>query len=102
MAPLARCCLLLACMVVCSGDASHQYCVVGAGPGGLQTTHYLVKAGRDVVMYDSAADAGSFFTKYPIHRQLISLNKRHTGRTNREFNLRHGECLAWYQRIGCD
>ena len=32
---------------------------------------------------------GWFFTKYPRHRKLISINKRNTGRTNKEFNLRH-------------
>ena len=32
---------------------------------------------------------GSFFRQYPRHRTLISLNKRHTGKTNKEFNLRH-------------
>ena len=26
---------------------------------------------------------------YPRHEQLISINKRHTGKTNKEFNLRH-------------
>lgn len=32
---------------------------------------------------------GSFFAKYPRHGRLISINKRNTGRTNKEFNLRH-------------
>ena len=50
---------------------------------------------------------GSFFRQYPRHRQLISINKRHTGNrdqshvfiikdmctcigsTNHEFNMRH-------------
>ena len=29
------------------------------------------------------------FYRYPRHRKLISINKIHTGRRNREFNLRH-------------
>ena len=33
--------------------------------------------------------AGSFFLQYPRHGKLISINKRHTGKTNKEFNLRH-------------
>ena len=33
--------------------------------------------------------AGSFFDKYPRQRKLISLNKRFTGRSEPEFNLRH-------------
>ena len=32
---------------------------------------------------------GSFFTRYPRHRTLISINKRFTGTTNYEFNMRH-------------
>lgn len=27
--------------------------------------------------------------KYPRHGKLISINKRHTGRTNKDFNMRH-------------
>jgi hypothetical protein len=30
-----------------------------------------------------------FFDKLPIHRELISITKRHTSRNNSEFNLRH-------------
>ena len=30
-----------------------------------------------------------FFDKFPIHRELISITKRHTSRNNTEFNLRH-------------
>ena len=33
--------------------------------------------------------SGNFFVQYPRHRTLISVNKRHTGKTNKEFNLRH-------------
>ena len=33
--------------------------------------------------------AASFFQKYPRHDKLISINKRHTGKKNTEFNLRH-------------
>lgn len=33
--------------------------------------------------------SGSFFVKYPRHEKLISINKRFTGKTNKEFNFRH-------------
>ena len=33
--------------------------------------------------------SGNFFTTYPRHDKLISINKRHTGQTNKEFNFRH-------------
>ena len=32
---------------------------------------------------------GSFYAKYPRHGKLISINKRHTGKTNKEFSMRH-------------
>ena len=66
-----------------------QYCIVGAGPGGLQMGFFLDRAGRDYVILERANSSGAFFTRYPRHRKLISINKRHTGKTNKEFNLRH-------------
>jgi hypothetical protein len=41
---------------------------------------------------------GSFFTRYPRHRKLISINKAYTGRTNHYFNERHD----WNSLIGDD
>jgi cation diffusion facilitator CzcD-associated flavoprotein CzcO len=49
----------------------------------------MLTAGRDYMVFERNARAGSFFEKFPIHRKLISLNKRNTGRDNPEFNLRH-------------
>jgi len=68
-----------------------EYCVVGAGPGGLQVASMLREAGRDVVVLDKSARAGSFFARYPIHRRLISINKSHFAKfqTDPEFQLRH-------------
>ncbi|KAM6905478.1 FAD-dependent oxidoreductase domain-containing protein 2 [Xenentodon cancila] len=51
--------------------------------------HFLSKAGRDYIIMERNSGPGSFFNKYPRHRKLISINKVHTGRQNREFNLRH-------------
>jgi cation diffusion facilitator CzcD-associated flavoprotein CzcO len=70
-------------------SARHDYCIVGAGPGGLQLGHLMLLAGRDYIIYERSRTPGSFFERFPIHRKLISLNKRHTGRANPEFNLRH-------------
>lgn len=69
--------------------APRDYCVLGAGPAGLQMAYFLQRAARDYVVFERASGPGSFFTRYPRHRKLISINKRHTGRTNAEFNLRH-------------
>jgi cation diffusion facilitator CzcD-associated flavoprotein CzcO len=67
----------------------HRYIVVGAGPGGLQIAHYLASAGRDYIVLDGGGSAGSFFHTFPRFRQLISINKRATGRSELDFNLRH-------------
>ena len=67
----------------------HEYCVIGAGPGGLQMAALLHSAQRDYVVIERAAVPGSFYQRYPRHRNLISINKRYTGRNNAEFNWRH-------------
>ncbi|XP_037369542.1 FAD-dependent oxidoreductase domain-containing protein 2 [Talpa occidentalis] len=68
---------------------ARDYCVLGAGPAGLQMGYFLQRAGRDYVVFDRAPGPGSFFTRYPRHRKLISINKLYTGKANAEFNLRH-------------
>ncbi|MBN3314917.1 FXRD2 protein, partial [Atractosteus spatula] len=67
----------------------HDYCVLGAGPAGLQMGYFLERSGRDYIILERNQQPGSFFSIYPRHRRLISINKRFTGRRNREFNLRH-------------
>ncbi|XP_008944922.1 PREDICTED: FAD-dependent oxidoreductase domain-containing protein 2, partial [Merops nubicus] len=66
-----------------------DYCVLGAGPAGLQAAYFLQRAGRDYVVFERSHAPGSFFALYPRHRKLISINKRYTGKANGEFNLRH-------------
>ena len=74
-------------------------CIVGAGAGGLQVGQLLQNSGRDFVIFERAATAGSFYAKYPVHRKLISLNKRNTGRDNTsEFSWRHD----WNSLLGSD
>ncbi|XP_056609136.1 FAD-dependent oxidoreductase domain-containing protein 2 [Triplophysa dalaica] len=68
---------------------SHEYCVLGAGPAGLQMGYFLSRSQRDYIILERNSGPGSFFNKYPRHRKLISINKIYTGRRNREFNLRH-------------
>lgn len=92
-------CLVLSVLVglaACSSDnpgynSTHRYdyCVLGAGPSGLQMGHFLAKAQRNYVILERNSGPGSFFDIYPRHRKLISINKIYTGRRNREFNLRH-------------
>ncbi|XP_049601980.1 FAD-dependent oxidoreductase domain-containing protein 2 [Syngnathus scovelli] len=72
-----------------NGTRHYDYCILGAGPAGLQMGYFLSKAKRDYIILERNSGPGSFFHKYPRHRKLISINKIHTGRQNREFNLRH-------------
>ncbi|KAL2309268.1 hypothetical protein Nmel_005458 [Mimus melanotis] len=67
----------------------HDYCVIGAGPAGLQAAYFLQQAGRDYIVFERSHAPGSFFALYPRHRKLISINKQYTGKFNSEFNLRH-------------
>ncbi|CAL9693465.1 unnamed protein product [Knipowitschia caucasica] len=72
-----------------NSTSQHEYCVLGAGPSGLQMGHFLSRTHRDYIILERNSGPGSFFNKYPRHRKLISINKIHTGSNNREFNLRH-------------
>lgn len=65
-----------------------DYLIIGAGPAGLQLGYLLKKAGRDFVILEEGAQAGSFFRRFPRHRQLISSNKIYTGSDDPELNLR--------------
>ena len=40
---------------------------------------FMQKAGWDYVILERASIPGAYFTTYPRHRQLISINKRNTG-----------------------
>ncbi|XP_057310972.1 FAD-dependent oxidoreductase domain-containing protein 2-like [Hydractinia symbiolongicarpus] len=87
---MAKYCLLFLLLNLhCILIASKDYCVIGAGPSGLQIGYFLEKSGRDYIIYERDPTPGWFFKIYPRHRDLISINKRHTGKTNKEFNLRH-------------
>ncbi|MFL6141983.1 MAG: NAD(P)-binding domain-containing protein [Labedaea sp.] len=65
-----------------------DYLVIGAGPAGLQLGYFLERAGRDYLILEAGATAGTFFRTFPRHRQLISINKAHTGSDDAELNLR--------------
>lgn len=69
-------------------SSEHDYLIIGAGPAGLQLGYYLQKSNRDYAILEAGNAPGSFFKKYPRHRKLISINKRHTGYDNPEINLR--------------
>jgi thioredoxin reductase len=65
-----------------------RYLIIGAGPGGLQLSYFLQRAGADYLTLERAVASGSFFRHYPRHRRLISLNKVHAGDDDPEIALR--------------
>ncbi|HEX7303760.1 NAD(P)-binding domain-containing protein [Lentzea sp.] len=71
-----------------SSEVSTECLVIGAGPAGLQASYLLKQSGRDHIVLEAGAAAGTFFTRFPRHRQLISINKIHTGWDDPELNLR--------------
>lgn len=71
-----------------AADYSLDYLVIGGGPAGLQAGYFLERAGRNYVIVESGESPGTFFTEYPRHRTLISINKVHTGWDDPELNLR--------------
>ncbi|GAA1742118.1 FAD-dependent oxidoreductase [Luedemannella helvata] len=66
-----------------------DYLIIGAGPAGLQLAALLERDNRrDYLVLEGADAPGAFFTRFPRHRVLISINKPHTGSTDPELNLR--------------
>jgi thioredoxin reductase len=65
-----------------------DYLVIGAGPAGLQLGYLLGRAGHDYLIVEAGPTPGTFFHIFPRHRQLISINKPHTGTDDPELNLR--------------
>lgn len=66
----------------------HQYVIIGAGPAGLQLGYFFEKAGLDYCILEGSDHPGSFFSKFPRHRQLISINKIYTGYDDPILNMR--------------
>jgi thioredoxin reductase len=67
----------------------HEYIILGAGPAGLQMSYFMEQAGRDYLTLEGNGCAASFYTHYPRHGTLISLNKCYNWFPENEFNLRH-------------
>jgi hypothetical protein len=51
--------------------------------------YFFQKEGIPHLILEKNAMSGSFFDIFPHSGELISINKKHTGSDNREFNLRH-------------
>jgi cation diffusion facilitator CzcD-associated flavoprotein CzcO len=81
--------LLLAVAAAAIPNTSHRYCILGGGPGGIQMAYLLQTAGMDYVVFEREAISAEFYTRMPVHRKLISINKKYTGQSNFDFNMRH-------------
>lgn len=67
----------------------YENIIIGAGPAGLQAAYYFQKYEIDYIVLEKSDKCGSFFEAFPHSGKLISINKRHTGSKNKDFNLRH-------------
>ncbi|MEO3751390.1 NAD(P)-binding domain-containing protein [Streptomyces sp. B6B3] len=66
----------------------HDCLIIGAGPAGLQLAALAERDGRDYAVLERGPGPGTFFTRFPRHRTLISINKVHTGYSDPEQRLR--------------
>ena len=66
----------------------YDYIILGAGPAGLQLGYEFEKKGFEYLILESSDTPGSFFTRYPRHQTLLSINKLYTGYEDSEINLR--------------
>lgn len=67
----------------------YENIILGAGPSALQLGYYFKKSQIPYLIIEKQSTCASFFNKYPVSDKLISLNKKYTGETNSDFNLRH-------------
>ena len=61
--------------------------ILGAGPSSLQLAYYFQKNNINYIVIEKESTCASFFYKYPHTNNLISLNKKYTGNTNKDFNF---------------
>lgn len=79
--------------------------ILGAGPAGLQMAHYFEERSEPYLIVERATRPGSFFSQYPRHETLLSINKVHTGYGDLESRRRYDwnsllcedECLQFKQ-----
>ena len=63
--------------------------IIGSGPAGIQLGYFYKKNNIPYIILERTDNTGSFFDKFPHTKELISINKKYTGNTNKDFNLRH-------------
>jgi thioredoxin reductase len=72
-----------------SEQRTRDYLIIGAGPAGLQLGYFFEQAQRDYLILDKGSEPGAFYDVLPRHRTILSINKRYTGYTDRERQLRY-------------
>jgi hypothetical protein len=55
----------------------YDYIVVGAGSAGLQMGLFLEREDVSYVIYEQGPSAGQFWTRFPVAKELISINANH-------------------------
>lgn len=61
---------MLFCVLLCLASVSaHEYCIIGAGPGGLQVAYLLKQANLNYIVFDRAASPGAFFQVLVVLRR---------------------------------
>jgi protoporphyrinogen oxidase len=68
---------------------NYENIIIGAGPSGLQLGYFFNKFNINYLILERGEQAGTFFSTYPHTETLISINKKYTGSSNKDFNLRH-------------
>ena len=67
----------------------YDYIIIGSGPAGIQLGYYFEDTNKNYIILEKSNKAGSFFSKYPRHRKLISINKVNVVSKSNDFKLRH-------------
>lgn len=57
--------------------AAYPVVVIGSGPGGLQTSYFLRRAGVDHAVISADEEPGGMFLKFPLFQRLITWTKLH-------------------------
>ena len=53
---------------------AYDYIIIGAGSAGLQMGLFAQKDNASYIIYEKTSTAGSFWTKFPVMEELISVN----------------------------
>lgn len=62
----------LSLLFASSSAVSHDYCIVGAGPGGLQLAYFLKHSKSDYVVFERHSGPGAFFEVCSCFQNLQS------------------------------